>query len=61
MSYAAGYVASAGLLLLGQFAGLPAAAITAHRLLNMLSSPLPVLFAYPLAIMGRSLPAKPGS
>jgi len=61
MSYATGFVASAGLLLLGQVTGLPAAAITAHWLLDLLSSPLPVLFAYPLAIITQALPAKPGS
>lgn len=50
-SYAAGYAASAGLLLLGQRAGWPVAAVTGHRVLDVLSSPLPVLFAYPWAAL----------
>ena len=58
VSYAAGYIANVGLLLLGQRAGLPAATITAHRLLDMLSSPLPVMFAYPLAILSQSWPTR---
>lgn len=61
VSYAAGYAVSVGLLLLGRQAGLPAAATTAHRLLDMLSSPLPVMFTYPFALLGRSWPAKPAS
>lgn len=51
IGYATGYVASAGLLLLGQRAGWPVAAITGHRVLDVLSSPLPVMFAYPLALV----------
>lgn len=61
LSYAAGYAVSVGLLLLGRQAGLPAAATTAHRLLDLLSSPLPVLFAYPLAMVSRSWRVRPGS
>lgn len=60
-SYAAGYAVSVGLLLLGRLAGLPTAATTAHRLLDVLSSPLPVMFAYPFALLGRSWPANPAS
>jgi len=59
--YAAGYVVSVLLLLLGQRAGLPAATTTAHRLLDVLSSPLPLMFAYPFALLGRSWPAKPAA
>ncbi len=59
--YAVGYAASAGLLLLGQRAGLPVATATAHRLLDVLSSPLPIMFAYPLAILARPNPAQPGA
>lgn len=51
--YAVGYVLSVGLLVLGQRAGLPAAAIAAHQVLDVLSSPLPVLFALPLAMLSR--------
>ena len=58
--YAVAYAASVGLLL-SQRAGLPAAAVTAHRLLDVLSSPLPVMFAYPLAILGRPNPTQPGA
>lgn len=60
LAYAAGYAVSVGLLLLGRQAGLPAAATTAHRLLDLLSSPLPVLLAYPLAMRGRSWRVRPG-
>lgn len=60
LGYAAGYAVSVGLLLLGRQAGLPAAAVTAHRLLDLLSSPLPVLFAYPLAMVSRSGLVRPG-
>lgn len=56
LGYAAGYAVSVGLLLLARQAGLPAAAVTAHRLLDLLSSPLPVLVAYPLARLSRSGP-----
>ena len=59
-SYAAGYVASV-LLLLGQRAGWPAATTTAHRLLDLLSSPLPVLFAYPFAMLSQPGQARSGS
>ncbi|WP_239691926.1 XrtX-associated membrane protein [Hymenobacter coccineus] len=51
LGYAAGYVAGAGLLWLGQRASLPFAALTGHRVLDVLSSPLPVMFAYPLALL----------
>lgn len=51
LAYAAGYAAGAGLLWLGQRAGLPIAALTGHRVLDVLSSPLPVMFAYPLALL----------
>lgn len=61
VAYAAGYVASVVLLLLGQRASLPAVTLTAHRLLDMLSSPLPVMFAYPLAILSQSWPTKPAA
>ncbi len=58
VAYAAGYAASAGLLVLGQRAGLPVAALTAHRVLDVLSSPLPVVFAYPLAVLAWPRAAK---
>ncbi len=60
LGYAAGYVAGAGLLWLGQRAGLPVAALTGHRVLDVLSSPLPVMFAYPLALLAgpRAAPQK---
>lgn len=54
--YAVGYVLSVGLLVLGQRAALPVAAIAAHRVLDVLSSPLPVLFALPLALLSRRGP-----
>ena len=60
LGYAAGYAVSVGLLLLGRQAGLPAAATTAHRLLDLLSSPLPVLFAYPLALVSQSRRVRSG-
>ena len=56
LTYAAGYVAGAGLLWLGQRMGLPIAALTGHRVLDVLSSPLPVMFAYPLALLTESFP-----
>ena len=60
LGYAAGYAAGAGLLWLGQRAGLPIASLTGHRVLDVLSSPLPVLFAYPLALLaGPKAPARP--
>lgn len=58
--YAAGYAAGAGLLWLGQRAGGPVASVTGHRLLDVLSSPLPVMFAYPLALLAGSRAAAPG-
>lgn len=51
VGYAVGYAGSVGLLLLAQHAGLPAAAVTAHRVLDVLSSPLPIMFMYPLAAL----------
>ena len=60
LAYVAGYAVSVGLLLLGRQAGLPAAATTAHRLLDLLSSPLPVLLAYPLAMRNRSWRVRTG-
>lgn len=54
LGFAGGYVAGAGLLWLGQRAGLPAASVTGHRVLDVLSSPLPILFIYPLSIVSRS-------
>ena len=59
--YTTGYVASVLLLLLAQRAGLPAATTTAYRLLDVLSLPLPLMFAYPFALPGRSWPAKPAA
>jgi len=59
--YAVGYAAGAGLLLLGHRAGLPGATVMAHRLLDVLSSPLPIMVAYPLALLDRPSPAHPGS
>ncbi|AWM31800.1 XrtX-associated membrane protein [Hymenobacter nivis] len=60
LAYTAGYAAGAGLLWLGQRAGLPIAALTGHRVLDVLSSPLPVMFAYPLALLtGPKAPAHP--
>ncbi|AMJ65623.1 XrtX-associated membrane protein [Hymenobacter sp. PAMC 26628] len=60
VAYAVGYVAGAGLLWLGQRAGLPIASLTGHRVLDVLSSPLPVMFAYPLALLaGPKAPAHP--
>lgn len=55
-SYIGGYAVSVGLLVLGQWAGRPAAAIAAHRVLDVLSSPLPILFAFPLAVLSRRGP-----
>lgn len=60
VAYAAGYVAGAGLLWLGQRAGGPIASLTGHRVLDVLSSPLPVMFAYPLALLARAAPASHG-
>ena len=60
LGYAAGYVAGAGLLWLGQRAGLPMASLTGHRVLDVLSSPLPVMFAYPLALLAGPRTAAPG-
>lgn len=57
--YAAGYATGAALLLLGQRAGWPLAAVTGHRVLDVLSSPLPVLFAYPWAALAGRQPAEP--
>lgn len=57
LAYAAGYVTGASLLWLGQRVGLPIAALTGHRVLDVLSSPLPVMFAYPLALLTGSSPA----
>lgn len=61
VGYAAGYAASVGLLWLGQRAGWPVAAVTGHRVLDMLSSPLPAMLAYPLAALSRPRPAGPAS
>lgn len=60
LGYAAGYAAGAGLLWLGQRAGWPVAALTGHRVLDVLSSPLPVMFAYPLALLAGPRAAVPG-
>ncbi|MFD1469530.1 XrtX-associated membrane protein [Hymenobacter caeli] len=61
LGFAGGYAAGAGLLWLGQRAGLPVAALTGHRVLDVLSSPLPVMFAYPLALLAGPRAAPPGT
>jgi hypothetical protein len=57
-TYAAALTVSMVLLLLGQLASLPLASAQAHRLLDLVSSPLALVGSYALFTLGHRLPPR---